>query len=80
VHRIRAAALARVDDLVDDEVALRRGGRPDVHGGVGHLDVGCEPIDVAEDRNRLETAFPTRTHHPNGDFSTVGDEDTTDRR
>jgi hypothetical protein len=50
-----------------------------VNGSIGHLHVRREPIDITEHRYRLEAPFPTRTHHPNGDFSTVGNEHTTDR-
>jgi hypothetical protein len=42
--------------------------------------MGCEAVDIAVDSDGLDSAFPTGTHHANGDFASVGDEDSADRR
>ncbi len=58
VHRLRARRLAGLDDLVDQQVGLRRRRRPDVHGLVRHIDVEGVAVGIGIDRDGLDSHFP----------------------
>ena len=75
MHRLGAGRLAGLDDLVDQQIALRRRRRADRHGLVGHLDVQRVAVGVGIDRDRLD-AHPARgLDDPAGDLAAVGDQD-----
>ena len=74
MHRLGAALLAGVDDLVDDEIALGSGRRSDRNGLVGHFDVKRIPIGVGIDRDGLDTHPPRSLDDAAGDLAAVGDQ------
>jgi hypothetical protein len=71
VDRFRAAFSRYVDDLVDHEVRFRGGGRPDKVRLVGVPDVERVPVHLGVDRHGLDSHFPARPLHPDGDLSPV---------
>ncbi len=74
MHGFRARRLAGRDDLVDDEIGLRRGGRTDGDRFVRHFDVQRVLVGVRVDGDRLDTHFPRRLDDPAGDLAAVGDQ------
>ena len=75
MHRFRARLLAGVQDLVDDEIGLRRRRGADVDGFIGHLDMQRIAIGVRINGDGADTHFAGGLDDPAGDFATVGDED-----
>ena len=75
VDRLRAGLAHGVDDLVLDEIALRRWRAADVDGLVGHVDGHRAGVGVRKDHDRLDAHAPGRLDHPAGDFPAVGDQD-----
>ena len=75
MHRLGAGRLAGLDDLVDQQIALRRGRRADRHRLVGHLDVQRVAVGLGIDRDRLDAHPARRLDDPAGDFAAVGDQD-----
>ena len=55
MHRLGAALLAGGDDLVDDEIALRRRRRPDRDRRIGHLDMQRVAVGLGIDRDGLRS-------------------------
>ncbi len=51
MHRFGAARFAGGDDLVDDQIALRRGRRADQDGVIGHLDMERVAVGFGIDRD-----------------------------
>ena len=75
MHRLGAGRLAGLDDLVDDQIALGRGRRADVHRLVRHLDMQRVAVGVGIDRDGLD-AHPARgLDDPAGDLAAIGDQD-----
>ncbi len=51
MHRLGAARLAGSNDVVDDQIALRRRRRPDRHRVVGHFDMERVVVGLGIDRD-----------------------------
>src|SRR6185295_15085137 len=68
-------ALRRVDDLVDAEVALRRGRRPDRVRLVGDAHVQRGAVDVGVHRDGGDAHLVERADDADGDLTAVRDED-----
>ncbi len=75
MHRVGAGLLAGLDDLVDQQIGLRRGRRADMHRLVGHADVKGRLVGVGIDRDGTDTHLLRRAHHAAGDLATIGDQD-----
>ena len=80
MDRLRARRLAGGDDLVDHEIGLRRGGRPDGDGLVRHLDMQGVLVGFRIDRDRLDPHAARRLDDSAGDFAAVGDQDFLEHR
>ena len=80
VDGFRAGRLAGGDDLVDHEVGLRRGGRPDGDGLVRHFDMQSVFVGFRIDRNRLYPHATRRLDDSAGDFAAIGDKDFLEHR
>ena len=74
MDRLGARLLAGRDDLVDDEVALRSGGRADQDGLVGHFDMKGVLVRLRVDRDGLYPHLARSLHDPAGDLASVGDQ------
>jgi hypothetical protein len=75
MHRLGAARLAGGDDLVDDQVALRRRRRADRDGLVGHLDVQRVAVGLGIDRDGGNPHPAGGLDDPAGDLAAVGNQD-----
>ncbi len=75
VHRIRAGLLDRFQNLVDDQIALRRRRRTDVNGFVGHFRMQGHLVGIGIDGNRLDAHLLRGFHDAAGDFAAVGYQD-----
>src|SRR5262249_34720368 len=65
----------RLDDLVDDEIALRSLRRPDRHRIVGHFDVQGVAIRFRIDSDRRDSHPPRSFDDPAGDLAAIGNQD-----
>ena len=72
VHRVGAGLLARLDELVDDEVGV--GGRraTEREGLVGDPDVQGVAVRIGVDRDRGVAGVPTGPDHSDRDLATIG--------
>ena len=70
-----AGRSAGLYDLVDQEVGLRGGWRPDVDGLVGHLDMERITIGVRIDGHRLDAHLPRGLDDAASDLTAVGNKD-----
>ena len=79
VHGVRAAAPRRVEEQVDAEVGVGRGGpvEPDDRVGVG--DVGQVNVGVGAHRDGLGPPGLRRADHARRDLRPIGDEEPPDR-
>ncbi len=75
VDGLGAGVLARLDDALDHEIALRGRGRTDRHGLIGHLDVARILVGIRVDSHRPDAHGPRGPDHAAGDFTAIGDED-----
>ena len=75
MHRFGAARFAGGDDLVDDEVALRRGRRADQHGVVGHFDMERVAVGLGIDRDGRNAHAARGLDDPAGDLAAIGNQD-----
>ena len=75
VDRLGARRLASLDDLVDQQVGLRGGRRPQVHRLVRHLNVESIAIGVGIDRHRFDPHFPRGLDDAASNLTAVGDQD-----
>ena len=75
MDRLRPGRLRGLDDPVAQKVALRRGGRADMHGFIRHLDMLRRPIRVRIHRDRFHTQPMRRFHHPARNLAPVRDQD-----
>src|SRR5262249_1772222 len=76
MHGLGAGAFAGGDDLLDNEIALRRRRRTDRHGLVGHFDVQRVAVGVGIDRNSCDSQAARGLDDPAGDLAAIGDQDT----
>ncbi len=74
MHGLGAGRLAGFDDLVHEQIGLRRRRRADVDGLVGHVDVQGIAIGVRIDRHRLDAHLARRLDDAAGDFAAVCDQ------
>jgi hypothetical protein len=72
---LRACRAARLHDLVDHQVGLRRRRRSDVHGLVRHVDVERVAVGVGVDGDRLDAHFPRSLDDAASNLATVRDQD-----
>ena len=75
MHRLGARRFARGDDLLDDEIALRRRRRTDQHRLVGHLDMERVAIGLGIDRHRGNAHAARGLDNPAGDLAAIGNQD-----
>jgi hypothetical protein len=75
VDRFGAGGLGRSEDLVSDEIGLRRRRRADGHRLVRHIDEQRIRIGLGIDRNRRYAHAPRRLDDAAGDLAAIGDEE-----
>ncbi len=75
MHGFSSGLLAGVDDLIDDQIAFRRGSRSDVNGFVSHFDMQRIPVGIRVNRDRLDAHFAGSLDDAAGDLATVGNQD-----
>ena len=75
MHRLGAGLLAGGDDLVDQQIGLRGGRRPDGDRLVGHFDVQRVLVGFRIDRDRLHAHLARGLDDAAGDLAAVGDQD-----
>ena len=80
MHRLGAARLAGGDDLVDDQIALRRGRRADQHGVVGHLDMERVAVGFGIDRDGRDPHAAGGLDDAAGDLAAIGNQDSLEHR
>ena len=80
MDRLGAGRLAGVNDLVDHEIGLSRGGRPDSDRLIGHFDMERILIGFRIDGDRLDSHASRGLDDPARDLATVGDEDLLEHR
>ncbi len=74
MDRLGARRLGRRDDLVDDEIGLRRRGRADGDRLVGHFDMQGVLVGLGIDGDGLDAHAARGLDDPAGDFAAIGDE------
>ena len=74
MNRINIADFGRAHNPIDFQIAFKAGRRTDADGFIGELDV--ERIDVCFliDSESANAEFLTGANHPQGDFSTISNE------
>ena len=80
MERLGARRLAGRDDLVDDEVGLRRRGRADGDRLIGHFDMQCVLVGFGIDGDGLDAHAARGLDHPAGDFAAIGDQNFLEHR
>ena len=80
MHGFGPGRLAGLDDLLGDEIALRRRRRADMHRLVGHLDMHRVAVGVGIDRDRRDPHPPRRLDDAAGDLAAIGDQDFLEHR
>ena len=74
MHRLGPARSAGGDDVVDDQVALRRRRRPDRDGAVGHFHVQRVAVGVRIDGDRLDPQPASGLDDPTRDLAAIGNQ------
>src|SRR5581483_10549142 len=74
VDRLRAGRLRGLQDLLDDEVALRRGRRADRVRVVRLPDVQRRPVGIRVDGDGLDAKLAAGANHADGDLPAVRDQ------
>ena len=74
MHRLGPARSAGGDDVVDDQVALRRRCRPDRDGAVGHFHVQRVAVGVRIDGDRLDPQPASGLDDPTRDLAAIGNQ------
>ena len=75
MHRLGAARLAGRDDLLDDQVALRRRRRPDQDRLIRHLDMERVTVGLGIDRDRGNPHPARGLDDAAGDLAAIGNQD-----
>ena len=75
MHGLGAARLAGGDDLVDDQIALRRRRRADQNRVVGHLDMERVAVGLGIDRDGRDPHAPGGLDDAAGDLAAIGNQD-----
>src|SRR5262249_1755090 len=71
MHRLGARALAGLDDLFDDEIALSRRRRADQDRLIGHLDMKRVMIRFGIDRDALNAQAARGSYDPAGNLAAI---------
>ena len=74
MHRLGPARSAGGNDVVDDQVALRRRRRPDGDGAVGHFHVQRVAVGVRIDGDRLDPQPASGLDDPTRDLAAIGNQ------
>ena len=80
MHGLGAGLLAGCDDLVDDQIALRRRRRADQHRLVGHLDMERVAVGVGIDGDGRDAHAPGGLDDAAGDLAAIGNQDLLEHR
>ena len=80
MDRLGAGLLAGLDDLVDQQIGLRRGRRTDEDLLVGLAHMQRVGVGLGIDRDRLDTHALAGANDATGDLAAIGDEDLVERR
>ena len=80
MDRLGAGRLAGVNDLVDHEIGLSRGGRADGDRLIGHFDMKRVLVGFRIDGDGLDAHAARRLDDAAGDLAAVGDEDLLEHR
>ena len=75
MDRLGAGLPRRRDDLLDPEIALGRGRRPDRDRLIGHADVQRVGVGLRVDRDRRDAEPPAGPDHAAGDLAAIGDQE-----
>ena len=74
MNGLGARRLAGGDDLVGDEIGLRRRRRADGNGLVGHFDVQRVAVGFGIDGDRADAHLAGGLDHAAGDLAPIGNE------
>ena len=74
MDRLHVAHFGRADDAIDFQIAFAGLGRTDAIGLVGHLQVGCAAVGLAEDGHGLHAQLAAGAEDPQGDLAPIGNE------
>ena len=80
MNRLRPGAAGSVDDRVDVEIALSRGGGADADRDVRLGDVTGVGVGIAEHGYRTDAHLAQRADDAHGDLASVGDQDGVESR
>ena len=80
MHRLGAGRLAGLDDLVDQQVGLRRGRRSDQHRLVGLAHMQRVGVRFGVDRHGLDAETLAGPDDAAGDLAAIGDQDLVEQR
>ena len=75
MHRVGPGTLRDGQQFVDVEIGVGRGGATQRERLVSESDEQGHRIRVGVDRNRCDTGIPGGTDHPDGDLTSVRDQD-----
>ena len=78
MHRFGAGIPARIDDAIDQQIALAARRGTDVHRLVGHAHVQRICVGVRIDRDRADPEPLSGADHAARNFSAIGNEDGSD--
>ena len=74
MHRLGAGLAAGLDDLVDQQIALGRGRRPDQDRLIGHFDMQRVAVGLGIDGDRLDPHPAGGLDDPAGDLAAICDQ------
>ncbi len=80
VHGLGARVQAGLDDLVLQQIALRRGRRADMHGLIGHLHMQRITIGVGVDGNGRDAHAARAFYDPAGNLTAIRNQDFLEHR
>src|SRR5260370_27321013 len=72
---ITPGAASYIHELIDTEITFARGRRADGVGFIGEADMQRLAINVAEDRDGMDTQFAAGAQDAHGDLTAIGDQD-----
>ena len=75
MHRVRAGLAHGVHDLVDDDIGLVGGRRPDMHRLIRHSHMQRLAVGVGIDGDRRDPHLPCGFDDAASDLTAIGDED-----
>ena len=80
VNSFGTGLLTGVDDLVHEQIRLRRGRRPDVDRFIRHFDVQRVAVGIGIDGNRFDPHLARGFDNAAGNLATVGDQNLFEHR